>query len=68
MVGNACWISNANTSLSKLVHALSKIQRPHHSSTDYGYDDMLDFDTAVAWASPPIQRIHPGVAAEWKIH
>jgi len=55
---NASFIDYANTWSSKRVHCMSTGQSPHRSTTDYGYEDMLELDTRVAWANLPITRIH----------
>jgi len=67
MAENACHIGYADTWSSKRVHWLSKSQSPHRSTTNYGFEDTLEIDTGVAWASQPIRRIHLRVAPESEI-
>jgi len=64
---NDCCMDYADTWLSKRVHWLSKIHRPHRSTTYYGCEDSLEFDTGVAWASLPVTGIHLPVAPESNI-
>jgi len=55
---NAWCIDYANTWSSKWVHWLSTCQILHHSTTVYGYEDTLQLNIWVTWASIPITRIH----------
>jgi len=51
----------------KRVHWLSNSQPPHHHTTNYGCQDIVELDSRVAWASLPISRIHPQVAPTSKM-
>jgi len=44
----ASCIDYADTWSSKRVHSLSKWQSPHRGITDYGCENTLEFDSAVA--------------------
>jgi len=59
---NASRIDYANTWLSKRAHWLSNMQTPHRSTSDYGCEELLEYDPGVAWARPPITGIHTRVA------
>ena len=59
---NACCIEYANTRSSKQAHWLSNSQSTNHSTTYYGCEHTVEFDTGVACACLPITRIHPRVA------
>jgi len=60
-------VDYADTWLSKWVHWLSNSQSANCTTTYYGCEDTIEFDTGVAWASLLITRIHPQVAQEFKI-
>jgi len=64
---NAWCIDYADTKSSQQVHWLSTSQSPNHGTTYYGCEEMLDFDTRVAWESLPITYIHLRVALESKM-
>jgi len=59
---NACCIDYVDTWASKLDHWLSKSQSTNCSPTIYGCENRVKFDSGVAWAKPPIMRIHLRVA------
>jgi len=64
---NACWMDYANTLLSKLVHWPSKSPCSHCCTTDYGFEDRLELDTAVTRAGQLITRCHLRVPRRSKI-
>jgi len=64
---NTCLIDYADTWLLKRVHWLWNSQRTKRSPTNYGYENTVEFDNRVAWASLPITRIHLQVPQESKI-
>jgi len=59
---NACCIDYADTCSLKWVHLLSKSQIPHHVTTYYGCEDMLELNTGFAWANLLIRRMYLWVA------
>jgi len=61
---HACCIDYADTGPSKWVHRLSKRQSTNRSTTYYGCEITVEFDTVVAWVILPITRIHARVAQE----
>jgi len=65
---NCCCSDYANTWSSKWVHWVSKSQSPHHRTTNYECEDMLELETGVSQAGLPITRIHTRVAAKSKLH
>jgi len=64
IVGNACCIIYTDTLSLRWVYWLSKSQSPHRNTTYYGWEDTLELDTGVAWASLPITRILPLLALQ----
>jgi len=64
---NACCIDYTDTWSLKRHHWLSKSQSTSRGTIYYGWEDMAEFDTGVAWAGTLITRIHPWVALESKI-
>jgi len=68
IVENACRIDYADTWSSKRVHWLSNCQSSQRGSADYGCEDMLKFNSAVARARLPTTGIHRRVAAKSNIH
>jgi len=58
----ACCINFNDTWSLEQVHWLSKSQCPTPSTTYYGCENTVEFDTEVASVSLPIMRIHPQVA------
>jgi len=64
---NACSIVYADTWSSKRVHWLSQSHTPQRVTTEYGYEDMLELKTGVAWEGLPTTRIHLRVARKSKI-
>jgi len=67
IAANACGIDYTETWSSKLVHWLSKSYSSNYHTTYYECENTVEFNRRVAWASPPITRIHPGVAQRPKI-
>jgi len=63
---NTCGIDYADTWLSKPVHWLSTSDSPHLSTTYSGFEQMMELNTGVAWASIPIMRIHSQLVPESK--
>ena len=47
---NACWIDYTDTWSSKRVDWLSKIQSPHHHTSDYACGDFVQLNTGVTRA------------------
>ena len=68
IAANDCSIYYTDTWLLKWVHWLSKSQSMNRRTTYYGCEDMVDYNTGVAWASLLIARIYPWVAHESQIH
>jgi len=66
VVNDSC-TDYVDTWWSKWVHWLSKSEYTNHSTTYYGWEKRVEFDTGVAWASLRIPTIHPQVAQESKI-
>ena len=64
---NACCIDYADTWSSKRVHWHPNGQGTNRSTTYYGCENTVEFNTGVAWASLPITRIHLWVAEESQI-
>jgi len=64
---NADSIDYSDTRSSKQVHLLIYSLRTNLCATDYESENMMDFNTEVAWGSLPMTRIHPQVAHESKI-
>jgi len=62
IAANACCIDYADTRLLKRIHWLSKSQCTNCSTTYYGCENTVGFDTAVHWASLSIPGIHLQVA------
>jgi len=65
---NVWCIDYADTWLSKQVLWLSKSQRWHRGTTNYGCEDMVELNSGVAQARLPITGSHMWVALESKIH
>jgi len=65
--GNASCVGCADTESSKWVHWLTKSQNADRSTTCYGWEDMMEFNIGVTWASLPITRIHLRVAQHSKM-
>jgi len=63
---NAACVNYVDTGSLEWVHWLSKCRSTNCSPTYYGWEIMVEFDTAVTWASLPITRIHLRVAEESK--
>ena len=59
IVETACSIDHTDTGLSKQVDWLSKCQTMNHSTSNYEYENWVEFDSGVAWVSLRIARIHP---------
>jgi len=66
IAANACCINYTHTWLSKGVHWLSKNQGTNSTTAYCAWENMVEFDTGVAWGSLPVTRIHLGVATESK--
>jgi len=64
---NAWCIDYADTWSSKQVHWMLKRQSTYPSTTYYGCENLVEYDTRDAWVGLPIIRIHPPVAQESKI-
>jgi len=62
LAANGRCIDYTDTWPSKRVHWMSICRSTNCSTVNYGYEDMLELDTRVAWASLRITRIHPHVA------
>jgi len=64
---NACCIDYFDTQSVQQVHWVSKSQSTNRSTTYHGCENTGESDTADAWESQPITRIHPQVAQRSKI-
>jgi len=64
---NACYIAYTNTWSSKWVHWLWKSQSADHSTTCYRFEDTVEFDIGVTWASLLNTAIHLWVAQDSEI-
>jgi len=64
---NACCIDYSDSWSLKWVHWLTKGKSTNSSTTYHGCENMVEFNTGVAWAREPITRIHLRVAQESKI-
>jgi len=64
---NACCIDCADTWLSKRVQWQSKSHSMNRSTTNYVYEDRVEFHTEVAGADAPFTTIHRRVARESRI-
>ena len=64
---NACCVDYPATCSSKQVHWQSIGQNTNHSTTYYGCEHTVEFDTGVAGESLQITRIHLRVGEESKI-
>ena len=62
ITANGSWVNYDNTWSSKRVHWMSKSQSMNCSPSYYGCENTVEFETAVAWVSLSITRIHPWVA------
>ena len=65
---NACCIDYADTESSKWVHWMSISQSANPITTDSGWEDTMDIDAGVSWASLLITSIQQRVAQGSKIH
>jgi len=68
LADNACCIDSADTWSSEWVHWLSKNQSTNRSTSYYGHENTLEFDSGVAWAILLIMTIHQPVAQKSNIH
>jgi len=64
---NACCIDYADTRWSKRVHCQSKRKSTDHSTTYYGCENIVEYDTGVAWEILPSKRIHTWVSQDSNI-
>jgi hypothetical protein len=60
----ACCVEDSDTWSSKRVHWLSKGQSANLRTTYYGYGDMVELNSGVAWVGQPIPRFHSQVAQD----
>jgi len=67
IAANACCIDFADICLSNQLHSLTKSQSTNCSSTLYGSEHTVEFETGVASVSLPITRIHLWVAQQSKM-
>jgi len=64
-IAESAWgIDYADTWSSKRVHLLPNSPCTNLSTTNYGCENMVEFDTGVAWVSVQITRHRPWVAPE----
>jgi hypothetical protein len=68
IAGNSCCIDCTDTCSEIRVYWLSNSPCPNYCTSEYGCDDLLEFNTGVTQVGLPIMGIHLWVASKSKIH